>query len=117
VGSLLGSEEHTTPQAKMLRFPATNTGTPRPKMPGKTPSAKKRGSIAGEMTRVYIGDDLQGPRKKPSQRRNGGETMKSTRGFVLAVSLLAALVRPGRAMAQSAFDGTGKLDLKTAKFP
>jgi len=117
VGSLLGSEEHTTPQAKMLRFPATNTGTPRPKMPGKTPSAKKRGSIAGEMTRVYIGDDLQGPRKKPSQRRNGGETMKSTRGFVLAVSLLAALVMPGLAMAQSAFDGTWKFDLKTAKFP
>jgi hypothetical protein len=43
--------------------------------------------------------------------------MKSTRWFVLAVALLAALLLPAMAMGQSAFDGTWKFDLKTAKFP
>lgn len=43
--------------------------------------------------------------------------MKSTRWFVLAAALLAALLIPSLAMAQSAFDGTWKFDLKTAKFP
>jgi hypothetical protein len=32
-------------------------------------------------------------------------------------ALLASLLTPGLAMAQSAFDGTWKVDLKTAKFP
>jgi hypothetical protein len=39
--------------------------------------------------------------------------MKKPLPFVLLFSLLA----PGLAMAQSAFDGTWKVDLKTAKFP
>jgi hypothetical protein len=39
--------------------------------------------------------------------------MKNTRWFVLIVSLLM----PAMAMAQSAFDRTWKVDLKTAKFP
>ncbi len=39
--------------------------------------------------------------------------MKKPLWFVLLVSLLT----PGLAMAQSAFDGTWKVDLKTAKFP
>jgi hypothetical protein len=43
--------------------------------------------------------------------------MKNTRWFVLAVSLLVALLMPAMAMAQSPFDGTWKVDLTTAKFP
>jgi hypothetical protein len=43
--------------------------------------------------------------------------MKNTRWFVLAVSLLVSLLMPAMAMAQSAFDGTWKFDMKTAKFP
>ncbi|MFY9531845.1 MAG: hypothetical protein WBC04_11205 [Candidatus Acidiferrales bacterium] len=43
--------------------------------------------------------------------------MKNTRWFVLAVALLAALLMPAMAMAQSAFDGSWKFDLNTAKFP
>ncbi|HEX2800091.1 MAG TPA: hypothetical protein VHQ44_10535 [Thermoanaerobaculia bacterium] len=39
--------------------------------------------------------------------------MKNTRWFVL----IASLLMPAMAMAQSAFDGTWKFDLKTAKFP
>jgi hypothetical protein len=36
---------------------------------------------------------------------------------LLWFALLASLLTPGLAMAQSAFDGTWKVDLKTAKFP
>src|SRR5712691_6363624 len=43
--------------------------------------------------------------------------MKNARWFVLAVSLMVGLLIPAMAMAQSAFDGTWKFDLKTAKFP
>jgi len=43
--------------------------------------------------------------------------MKNTRWFVLAVSLLVVLLMPAMAGAQSAFDGTWKFDLTTAKFP
>jgi hypothetical protein len=39
--------------------------------------------------------------------------MKKPLWFVLLLSLLA----PGLAMAQSAFDGTWKIDLKTTQFP
>lgn len=39
--------------------------------------------------------------------------MKNTRWFIL----IASLLMPAMAMAQSAFDGTWKFDLKTAKFP
>ena len=39
--------------------------------------------------------------------------MKNTRWFIL----IASLLMPAMAMAQSAFDGTWKVDLKTAKFP
>lgn len=39
--------------------------------------------------------------------------MKTTRWFLL----IALLLMPAMAMAQSAFDGTWKFDLKTAKFP
>jgi hypothetical protein len=42
--------------------------------------------------------------------------MKIARWFVLVVSLLAALLVPAMAMAQSPFDGTWKFDLSTAKF-
>lgn len=43
--------------------------------------------------------------------------MKNKRWSVLVVSMLASLVMPAMAMAQSAFDGTWKFDMKTAKFP
>jgi hypothetical protein len=43
--------------------------------------------------------------------------MKNTRWCVLAVPLLASLLIPAMAMAQSPFDGTWKVDLKTPKFP
>jgi hypothetical protein len=43
--------------------------------------------------------------------------MKNARWFVLVVSLLAAVLAPAAAMAQSPFDGTWKFDLKTAKLP
>jgi hypothetical protein len=43
--------------------------------------------------------------------------MKNTRWIVLAMSLLVGLLMPAMVMAQSAFDGTWKFDLKTAKFP
>jgi hypothetical protein len=44
---------------------------------------------------------------------NGEEKMKKPLWFVV----LLALLTPGLAMAQSAFDGTWKVDLKTAQFP
>jgi hypothetical protein len=86
------------------------SGTPEPEKP-------ENGNVAGEMRRVYSGGDLQGPRKNPSQRKYGGWAMKNTRWSVLVVSLVASLLMPAVAMAQSAFDGTWKFDLKTAKFP
>ncbi len=39
--------------------------------------------------------------------------MKTTRWFLL----IASLLMPAMAMAQSVFDGTWKVDLKSAKFP
>jgi hypothetical protein len=53
------------------------------------------------------------PRNNPWQILDGEETMKKPLWFVL----LAALLTPSLAMAQSAFDGTWKGDLKTAQFP
>jgi hypothetical protein len=43
--------------------------------------------------------------------------MKNTRWFLLVVSLVAALLMPAMATAQSPFDGTWKGDLQSAKFP
>jgi hypothetical protein len=43
--------------------------------------------------------------------------MKNTRWCVLAMALVAALLMPAMAMAQSPFDGTWKFDLTTAKLP
>jgi hypothetical protein len=43
--------------------------------------------------------------------------MKNTRWSMLVVSLLVALLMPAMAGAQSAFDGTWKFDLTTAKYP
>jgi hypothetical protein len=43
--------------------------------------------------------------------------MKNTRWFMVAVSLLVSMLIPGLAMAQSAFDGTWRFDMKTAKYP
>jgi hypothetical protein len=54
-----------------------------------------------------------GHRNNPWQMLDGEETMKKPIRFVLLLFLLT----PGLAMAQSAFDGTWKVDLKTAKFP
>jgi len=62
---------------------------------------------------LYIGGQSEGPRNNPRQILKGEETMKKPLWFVLLVSLLM----PGLAMAQSAFDGTWKFDLKTAQFP
>lgn len=62
---------------------------------------------------MYIGGHSQGPRNNPRQFLNGEETMKKLLWFVLLLSLLT----PGLAMAQSAFDGTWKVDMKTAQFP
>jgi hypothetical protein len=62
---------------------------------------------------VYIGGHSEGPRNNPRQFLDGEETMKKLLWFVL----LLALLTPGLAMAQNAFDGTWKLEIKTAKFP
>jgi len=62
---------------------------------------------------VYIGGHSEGPRNNPWQFLDGEETMKKLLWFVLLLSLLT----PGLAMAQSVFDGTWKVDLKTAQFP
>jgi hypothetical protein len=55
----------------------------------------------------------KGPRNNPRQILKGEETMKKPLWFVLLLSLLA----PGLALAQSAIDGTWKIDLKTTQFP
>jgi hypothetical protein len=55
----------------------------------------------------------EGPRNNPWQIFDGEKTMKKPLWFVL---LLFSLT-PGLVMAQSAFDGTWKVDLKTAQFP
>jgi len=62
---------------------------------------------------MYSGGQSVRPRNNPWQILDGEETMKKPLCFVL---LLFSLT-PGLAMAQSAFDGTWKLDLKTAQFP
>src|SRR5216683_2146454 len=56
---------------------------------------------------------IQKPRNNPRQILDGEEKMKKPLWFVLLLSMLT----PGLAMAQSAFDGTWKVDIKTAKFP
>jgi len=71
------------------------------------------GGVAGGRAELYIGGQSEGPRNNPRQILKGEETMKKPLWFVLLVSLLM----PGLAMAQSAFDGTWKFDLKTAQFP
>ena len=62
---------------------------------------------------MYSGGQSEGPRNNPWQIVNGEKTMKKPLPFVLLLSLLM----PGLAMAQSAFDGTWKVDVKTAQFP
>jgi hypothetical protein len=62
---------------------------------------------------LYSGGQSEGPRNNPWQILDGEETMKKLLWFVLLLSLLT----PGLAMAQSVFDGTWKVDLKTAQFP
>jgi hypothetical protein len=62
---------------------------------------------------MYSGGQSVRPRNNPRQILDGEEKMKKPLWFVL----LAALLTPGLAMAQSAFDGTWKGDLKTAQFP
>src|SRR6267378_1645359 len=69
--------------------------------------------VAGGKAAVYIGGHSKGPRNNPRQFLDGEETMKKLLWFVL----LLALLTPGLAMAQSAFDGTWKVDIKTAQFP
>ena len=69
--------------------------------------------VAGGKASVYIGGHSKGPRDNPRQFLDGEETMKRLLWFVLLLSLLT----PGLAMAQSAFDGTWKVDIKTAQFP
>src|ERR1035441_2650251 len=51
--------------------------------------------------------------RNSSHTPDGGRAMKNTRWFLL----IASLLMPAMAMAQSVFDGTWKVDLKTAKFP
>jgi hypothetical protein len=62
---------------------------------------------------MYSGGQSVRPRNNPWQILDGEETMKKPLWFVLLLSV----IMPGLAMAQSAFDGTWKVDLKTAKFP
>ena len=62
---------------------------------------------------MYSGGQSEGPRNNPWQILSGEKTMKIPLKFVLLLCLLT----PGLAMAQSAFDGTWKVDVKTAKFP
>jgi hypothetical protein len=62
---------------------------------------------------LYSGGHPEGPRNNPKQIRNGEKTMKIPLKFVVLLSLLT----PGLAMAQSVFDGTWKVDMKTAQFP
>jgi hypothetical protein len=62
---------------------------------------------------LYSGGQPEGPRNNPEQIRDGEETMKKP----LWLALLLFLVTPGLAMAQSVFDGTWKMDVKTAQFP
>src|SRR6266478_2759078 len=69
--------------------------------------------VAGGRAAVYIGGHSKGPRNNLRQFLDGEETMKKLLWFVL----LLALLTPGLAMAQSAFDGTWKVDIKTAQFP
>src|SRR5712664_3248414 len=69
--------------------------------------------VAGGRAELYISGQSEGPRNNPRQFLKGEETMKKLLWFVL----LLALLTPGLAMAQSVFDGTWKVDLKTAQFP
>jgi len=62
---------------------------------------------------LYSGGQSEGPHNNPWQILDGEEKMKKPLWFVLLLSVLT----PGLAMAQSAFDGTWKVDIKTAKFP
>ncbi len=55
----------------------------------------------------------KGPATIPGNSSMEKKTMKKLLWFVL----LLALLTPGLAMAQSAFDGTWKVDIKTAQFP
>jgi hypothetical protein len=69
--------------------------------------------IAGRNTGLYSGGQFPGPRNNPRQILNGEKTMKKSTWFVLLLCMLT----PGLAMAQSAFDGTWKVDMNTAQFP
>jgi len=69
---------------------------------------RRRGCILAAICRA--------PRKKPVKDENGGEAMKNTR-WLMAVAFLVGSLMPATARAQSPFDGTWKVDLKTAKFP
>ncbi len=62
---------------------------------------------------MYSGAQSEGPRDNPKQILDGEKTMKIPLKFVV----LLALLTPGSAVAQSGFDGTWKVDVKTAQFP
>jgi hypothetical protein len=70
------------------------------------------GGIAREKTELYSCGNLKGPQQSLSNAR-WRRKMRKPLLFVLLLSLLM----PGLAMAQSAFDGTWKADVKTAQFP
>ena len=69
--------------------------------------------IAGRNAGLYSEGQFPGPRNNPRQILNGEKTMKKSIWFVLLLCLLT----PGLAMAQSVFDGTWKVDVKSAQFP
>jgi hypothetical protein len=60
-----------------------------------------------------VAGNPKGPRNNSREFLKGEEKMKKPLRFVLLLSLLT----PGLAMAQSVFDGTWKMDMKTAQFP
>src|SRR5260370_3876315 len=69
--------------------------------------------IADGAVELYSSGHSEGPRNNSQEFLKGEETMKKPRSFVLLLALLA----PVLAMAQSVFDGTWKVDMKTAQFP
>jgi hypothetical protein len=60
-----------------------------------------------------VAGNPKGPRNNSREFLKGEEKMKNPLRFVLLLCLLT----PGLAMAQSVFDGTWKMDMKTAQFP
>src|SRR6202521_572169 len=93
-----------------LESPASRDGK---RLANLVPPERSRVGVAGGRAELYSSGHSEGPRNNPRQFLNGEETMKKLLWFVLLLSLLT----PGLAMAQSVFDGTWKVDLKTAQFP